>query len=54
MLDGEQSDAGLDGDVDDGAQAKQEYVKKEFVARTYVSPYETDKQVRNLIVRNQR
>ena len=42
-----------DGDADDAAP-KQEYVKKEFAARPCVSPFETDKQVRNLIVRNQR
>lgn len=53
-VDRDGSDAEGDGGDEDGAQAKQEYVKKEFVARPYVSPYATDQDVKNLIVRNSR
>ena len=54
IIDEDHSGDERDGDGDDAAAAKAEYVKKEFVARPYASPWETDKQVKNLIVRNQR
>jgi hypothetical protein len=37
-----------------GDQAKQEYVKKEFFARPYVSPYNTENEVRALTTKNNR
>ncbi len=35
-----------------GDQAKQEYVKKEFFARPYVSPYNTENEVKALTTKN--
>ena len=51
--DREGSDAEGDGGEDDG-QGKAEYVKKEFVARPYASPWNTDTDVKNLIIKNSR
>lgn len=50
----EGSDAENEGGEDGDGQGKQEYVKKEFVARPYVSPYQTDSEVKGLIVKNSR
>jgi hypothetical protein len=50
----EGSDAEGDGNEDDGGQAKLEYVKKEFYARPYASPWNTDTDVKNLITKNSR
>jgi len=35
-----------------GDQAKQEYIKKEFLARPYVSPYNTENEVKALTTKN--
>lgn len=52
---GENSDNDNDGGEDGGDQNKQaEYVKKEFVAREYISPYNTEAEVRSLTVKNSR
>ena len=51
-LDGDMSaDGGEDGD---DADAKQEYVKKEFIARPYESPYGTLEEVESSIVKDTR
>ncbi|MFO0118126.1 MAG: hypothetical protein ACK521_11120 [bacterium] len=46
---------GSDNDMDgENGQDGQEYVKKEFVARPYTSPYDTDKEVAGLTPANSR
>jgi hypothetical protein len=45
---------GSDNEDGENAQDGQEYVKKEFVARPYTSPYDTDKEVANLTPTNSR
>jgi hypothetical protein len=45
---------GSDNEDGENAQDGQEYVKKEFVARPYISPYDTDKEVANLTPTNSR
>jgi hypothetical protein len=45
---------GSDNEDVENAQDGQEYVKKEFVARPYTSPYDTDKEVANLTPTNSR
>ena len=52
----EASEGEVEGGDEDGGQGKQEYVKKEFYARSYVSPYgnETENAVRGCIVKNSR
>ena len=50
----EGSDNDLDGADDDAAGGKQEYVKKEYFARPYESPYGTDNVVRGYTVKNSR
>lgn len=50
----EGSDAENEGGEDGEGQGKQEYVKKEFVAQPYVSPYQTDLEVKGLITKNTR
>ena len=46
-------DEEMDGDAEDKADA-QEFVKKEFVARPYKSPYETEEDVKKLNPQNSR
>jgi len=41
-------------EMKDGNQAKQEYVKKEFVARPYISTTGAEAEVKGLIVKNSR
>jgi hypothetical protein len=53
-VDREGSDYEGDGGDEDASPQKQEYVKKVFVAHPYVSPFGTDVEVRNLIVKNAR
>jgi hypothetical protein len=45
---------GSDNEDGENVQDGQEYVKKEFVARPYTSPYDTDKEVVNLTPTNSR
>jgi len=46
---------GSDNEMEgENLQDAQEYVKKEFVARPYVSPYETEKEVAHLTPSNTR
>jgi hypothetical protein len=45
---------GSDNEDGENVQDGQEYVKKEFVARPYTSPYDTDKEVANLTPTNSR
>lgn len=52
---GDNSDNDNDGGEDGNDQNKQaEYVKKEFIAREYVSPFNTESEVRSLTVKNSR
>lgn len=40
--------------AEENAQEAQEYVKKEYVARPYVSPYGTENEVANIAPKNTR
>jgi len=53
-VDREGSEGEGDGADEDGGQPKQEYVKKEFVARPYSSQFGTDVEVKAIIVKNTR
>jgi hypothetical protein len=51
----EENEEAQGSDMDAEGEEKQdqaEYVKKEFVARPYASPYETDKEVQSLNPKN--
>ena len=50
----EGSDNELDGADDADGGGKQEYVKKEYFARPYVSPYGTENVVKAYTVKNSR
>ncbi len=50
----EGSEAENEAGEEAGDQAKVEYVKKEFFAKPYVSPYNTENEVRALTTKNNR
>ena len=49
-VDREGSDNEVDAGDEDGGAPKLEYVRKDFFARPYASPFGTDGDVKNLIV----
>ena len=51
---GGSENGGEEGGEDGGEQAKQDYVKKEFAARPYVSTFNTENEVRSLTTKNTR
>lgn len=51
---GGSENGGEDAGEDGADAAKQEYVKKEFYARPYVSPYTTESDVKALTTKNTR
>ena len=53
-IDKEGSEGEGDGGDDEGGAGKQEYVKKEFVARPYLSTFGTDIEVKGSIIKNSR